>query len=110
MIVVTAIFMLTGYCDNCGVEPIGITASMTETRWGVVACGDAFSFGTEFVIEDMGVFVCEDRGGAITDDRLDIWFLSCRDALEFGNRKRWVTVYKVAIYLLPRRGYKHFIR
>ncbi len=44
----------------------------------------------KFTIEDMGVFVCEDRGGAITDNRLDIWFPSCRSALEFGIRKRHV--------------------
>lgn len=90
--VVTAIFSITGYCDSCGVPPIGITSSMTETRWGIVACGDAFPFGTKFTIEDMGVFVCEDRGGAITDNRLDIWFSSCRAALEFGVRKRHVLV------------------
>ncbi len=67
---------------------------MTETRWGIVACGPLYPFGTIFVIEGMGVFVCEDRGSAITDNRLDIWFPSYEEAMEFGVRKRWVKAYE----------------
>lgn len=96
IIAFTAIFSLTGYCDACGVPPIGITASMAETQWGIVACGPLYPFGTHFEVEDMDtVFVCEDRGGGITDDRLDIFFPRCEAALEFGIRKRWVKVYRV---------------
>ena len=74
---------------------------MTETRWGIVACGDAFPFKTQFVIEDMDtIFVCEDRGGGITDDRLDIWFPSCWLARQFGVRKRWCEVYREVV--IPR--------
>lgn len=71
---------------------MGITASMTETKWGVVACDARYPFGTQFIIEDMGtVFVCEDRGPAITGHRLDLWFPSCWLACQFGVRHRWVT-------------------
>ena len=87
---------LTAYCDTTGAPPIGITASMTETRWGIVACDTAYyPFGTRFKIEDMAtIFVCEDRGPAIKGNRLDIWFPTCRAALEFSIRRRWVTSYR----------------
>lgn len=95
VITATAIFSLTAYCDASGVPPIGITASMTETRWGIVACGPLYPFGTHFKVEDMEtVFVCEDRGGGITNDRLDLWFPSCWLARQFGIRRRWVDVYR----------------
>ena len=91
---------LTGYCDANGVPPIGITASMTETRYGIVACGPLYPFGMHFNIKDMGIFVCEDRGGGITNDRLDIWFPACGAALEFGARKRWVKTPRSVTYLV----------
>lgn len=31
--------------------------------------------------------ICKDRGGAIRGNRLDIWFPSCEEALEWGRRK-----------------------
>lgn len=76
---------------------------MTETRWGVVACSDIYPFGTQFVVEDMGMFVCEDRGGGITDDRLDLWFASCWLADQFGIRHRWCEVIyePVAFLVVP---------
>ena len=96
IITTTAIFLLTAYCNASGVSPYGITASMTPTHWGVVACGNMYPFGTQFVVEDMEtVFVCEDRGGGITNDRLDLWFPSCYLARQFGVRYRWVTNYVV---------------
>jgi len=83
---------------------MGITASMTETRWGIVACGSAFPFGTHFEVEDMDtVFVCEDRGGGITNDRLDLWFPRCWLARLFGIRRRHVIVYREV-------RYEHLIR
>lgn len=66
-----------------------------------MACGDSFPFGTQFAIEDMEtVFVCEDRGGGITNDRLDLWFPNCHLARLFGVRKRWVKVHREIV--IPR--------
>lgn len=75
---------------------MGITASMTETRWGIVACDtDHYPFGTQFTVEDMDtVFVCEDRGPAIKGCRLDLWFPSCWLARQFGVRKRHTMIYR----------------
>lgn len=91
LITITVVMTLTGYCDQSGLPPYGITASGTETYWGIVACGPSYPFKTEFDIEDMGIFICQDRGGGITNDRLDLWFPACWEALQFGVRKRWVT-------------------
>ena len=99
---------LTGYCDECGLEPLGITASMTSTRDGIVACGSSYPFGTKFIVEDMDtVFECEDRGGGITDDRLDIWFPTCQAALEFGTRRRWVKSYRKVRYTRDRYFHRY---
>ena len=99
--------IVTAYSDINGSHPIGITASMTETRRGIVACGESFDYGTLFYIMGKGLYVCQDRGGAITDDRLDIWMLTEEEALEWGRQELPVIViqpWKI------RRGLKGVIR
>ena len=74
---------------------------MTETEWGIVACDDAFPFGTQFIVEDMDtIFVCEDRGSGVIGNWLDLWFPSCWLARQFGIRKRWVEVRQPVMYLV----------
>ena len=81
---------------------MGITASMSETGWGICACDtDHYPFGTQFIVEDMDtVFVCEDRGGAIKGNRLDLWYPSCWLANWFGIRHRWAKVIRKIV--IPR--------
>lgn len=44
-----------------------------EDKFKVVACPPAFPFGTQFDIEGTGIVRCEDRGGAIKGQHLDLW-------------------------------------
>ena len=63
----------------------GITKSGTMVRPGVVAVDpEIIPLGTEIIIEGLGVFIAEDTGGAIKGNRLDIYFESRKEALEFG--------------------------
>lgn len=81
------VYRTTAYCLR------GITASGTQPRAGVVATSAGeFAFRTVLLIEGYGNAVVEDRGGAITRGRLDVWFASCRDAINWGVRyvKVWV--------------------
>jgi 3D (Asp-Asp-Asp) domain-containing protein len=34
----------------------------------------------------MGTYVCEDRGGAIKGNKIDIYMLTKKEAFEFGRR------------------------
>ena len=57
---------------NCS-EPCDLTASMTPVTAGVTAaCGPGIPFGTRVFIEDVGWRTCQDRGGAIDDDEIDV--------------------------------------
>ena len=50
-----------------------------------VAAPSTFPFGTQLVINGQ-IYVVEDRGGAIQGNRLDIYFNSHREALNWGVR------------------------
>lgn len=85
---------VTGYCPCskcCGEYSDGITASGHKIRPGdtFVAADKRFSFGTEMVIEGYGnsrpVKVL-DRGGAIKGNKLDAFFHTHQQALEWGVR------------------------
>lgn len=62
---------------NCGPGDCLDTASgyrlSDKDSFKVVACPKTFKFGTKFEIQDIGIVVCEDRGGAIKGKRLDLW-------------------------------------
>ncbi|TXI34812.1 MAG: hypothetical protein E6Q53_00890 [Candidatus Moraniibacteriota bacterium] len=76
----------TAAADECG-KSDGITASgikVTEKR--TLACPPAFPFGTKIAIEGMGEFRCEDRGGAIKGNHIDIYMETKAEAFSFGRR------------------------
>lgn len=66
---------------------------------GIAAAPKNLPFGTKIKIPGFGTVSVHDRGGAIKDDRLDIWVGSgeegLRRALGWGKRKVLVTVYGV---------------
>jgi 3D (Asp-Asp-Asp) domain-containing protein len=83
---------VTGYCpcsQCCGVFSDGITANNHHIQPGdaFVAADKRFKFGTEMVIpgynSSKSVQVM-DRGGAIKGDRLDLFFHTHQQALEWG--------------------------
>lgn len=95
------IFEVTAYTlreEECGKSPddpyYGITASGKKVKaWHTVAAPKEIPFGTKIYIPyfkdkpNKGIFVIEDRGGAIKGNRLDVYMESLSEALEFGRRK-----------------------
>jgi len=89
---IIALFVVTGYCnESCGKSydhpAYGIMYSGKRTYRGAIACPPEMPLGTEVYLPGMGKFICEDRGGGIEGDRLDIWFRSCEKAIEWGRQE-----------------------
>lgn len=74
-----------------------ITASGSRCRPGVIA-SNFLPFGTKVKIEGFGdrIFVVEDRMNKRYSKRLDIWFRSHKEAINFGVRKVKFHVLKAA--------------
>ncbi len=82
-------------CVECCGKDDGITATGTKAiEWYTVAAGERYQFGTVVYIPSLndkpngGWFVVEDRGGAISSDKLDIYFDSHLAAKEYGRRNQ----------------------
>jgi len=76
----------TAAADECG-KSDGITASglkVEEKR--TLACPKEFPFGTKIKIEGMGEYRCEDRGGAIKGNKVDIYVETKKEAFAFGRQ------------------------
>ncbi len=76
----------TAAADECG-KSDGITASglkVKEER--TIACPSQFPLGTKIKIKGMGNYVCEDRGGAIKNNHIDIYMKTKKEAFAFGRR------------------------
>lgn len=89
---------VTAYCGCeicCGSYSDGITASGYKIRSGdrLIAAPRPFQFGTKMFIPGYGMASVEDRGGAITKNRLDVYFDSHEKALEWGRQVLQVTIY-----------------
>ena len=86
---VTKIFKITAYCSCskcCGAHASGYTASGTlATANRTVAASSQYAFGTKLIINGKE-YTVEDRGGAITGDRIDIYMNSHAEALAWGVR------------------------
>ena len=83
----------TASVEECG-KTDGITASGEKVQeHHTLAAGPSIPFGTKIYIpEFMKTFVVEDRGGAITDNHLDIYMERLEDAREFGRKDIYVFV------------------
>lgn len=90
--------------ESCGKRPgdkyYGITASGTKARPGVVAVDPrVIPLGTKLYIEsldgtkDYGFAVAEDTGGAIKNNKIDLFFSTAAEVKKFGRRK-------VKVYIL----------
>jgi len=85
---------VTGYCPCakcCGEYSDGITANGHKIQPGdtFVAADKRYSFGTEMVIEGYSnskTVKVLDRGGAIKGNKLDAFFHTHQEALEWGVR------------------------
>ena len=88
----------TGYCPCaicCGEYASGYTADGSKATAGyTLAASSDYAFGTLFYIPFFDrVFEVEDRGGAISGNRIDVYFDTHEEALMFGRRT--VTVFMV---------------
>jgi 3D (Asp-Asp-Asp) domain-containing protein len=76
----------TAAADECG-KSDGITASGLKVRENeTIACPPSYPFGTRITIEGMGTYICEDRGGAIKGNKIDIYVETKREAFAFGRQ------------------------
>jgi 3D (Asp-Asp-Asp) domain-containing protein len=83
--------------ESCGKYPddpaYGITASGKYVKeWRTIATGKNIPFGTRIYIPyfkdkpNKGIFVAEDRGGAIGSYNIDVYMANNKNAFEFGRR------------------------
>lgn len=76
----------TAAADECG-KSNGITSSglrVEENR--TLACPPSFPFGTRIYIDGVGERRCEDRGGAIRGNHVDIYMQTKSEAFAFGRK------------------------
>jgi len=82
-------------CVKCCGKTNGITASGAKAKANhTIAAPSTYKFGTKIEIAGMGVYTVEDRGGAITGNKLDIYFDSHSEALKFGRKQLQIRVVK----------------
>ncbi len=76
-------------------KAVGITASGTRAKPGTIAADTRrYPFGTVMYVPGYGYGRVEDRGGAIRGEKLDLYFRSHQEALQWGRR-----IEKVKIWL-----------
>ena len=88
-------------CSKCCGKSTGITASGAKaTAWYTLAAGSGYKIGTVIYIPAFadkpngGWFVVQDRGGAISNSKLDVYMDSHSQALQFGRRTLECYVYE----------------
>ena len=82
----------TSGVESTGKQPghplYGVTASGKKVKEGItIACPPQIELGTKLYIEDIGVRICEDRGGKIKGAKLDLYIASLPAAQSFGRQK-----------------------
>ncbi len=74
-------------------KKVGVTASGTKAKKGTIAADTSvFPFGTRMKVPGYGHGVVEDRGGAIKGHKIDLFFRTHQQALEWGRRTVTVEV------------------
>ena len=88
-------------CSKCCGWSTGITASGARaTAWYTLAAGSGYKIGTVIYIPAFadkpngGWFVVQDRGGAISNSKLDVYMDSHYQALQFGRKTLECYVYE----------------
>ena len=88
-------YVITAYCHcvKCCGKSDGITASGEKAVEGVTVAADTniLPFGTKVII-DGNTYIVQDRGGAIKGNRIDLYFDSHQEALNFGRQTKQVTI------------------
>ena len=97
------VFNVSAYCPcvECCDKTDGITASNDKAiQWYTIAAGRRYKVGTIIYIPSLadcpngGWFIVQDRGGAISNEKLDIYFNTHMEAKEFGRHTLECYVYE----------------
>ena len=87
-------------CARCCGKSNGVTSSGNiASEWHTVAAGKGYPIGTVIYIPAFadqpngGWFVVEDRGGAISNNRIDVYMGSHEAAIQFGRRNLECYIY-----------------
>lgn len=87
-------------CLQCCGKTNGITASGKKAQsYYTIAAPRTFPFGTIIYLEyfkntpSKGWYIVQDRGGAITDNKIDIYYDTHGEALRFGRRHLDAVIY-----------------
>lgn len=83
----TETWRITAYCPEkccCGEYADGITSSGAPAKGKLIAAPKSIPFGTWIDIEGYGYAEVLDRGGAIKGRRLDVFFPTHQEALNWG--------------------------
>lgn len=88
------VFTITAYCPCekcCGAYANGYTATGEKATQGVTIAADpdVLPMGTKIEL-DGHTYTVQDTGGAIVGNRLDLYFDSHEDALQWGVREKVV--------------------
>jgi len=91
-------YRVTAYCPcaRCCGKSDGITADGTYAPGClglIVAAPKGILFGTLLQIEGVGVATVHDRGGAISGSRLELFFATHKEALQWGVQERKVSMW-----------------
>lgn len=90
-------FKLTAYCPctKCCGKCDGITASGIRAKEGVTVAADpkVLPLGTRIII-DGHEYIVQDTGSAIKGNKIDVYFESHQEALEFGVQYKEIFVMK----------------
>lgn len=94
----------SGYCAcvSCCGKSNGITSCGAKaSEWYTIAAGGGYAIGTVIYIPyfsnmpNGGWFVVQDRGGAISNSSIDVFFGSHSSALSFGRRNLECYIYEL---------------
>ena len=92
----TMIVTATAYCpcSKCCGKSDGTTASGTKATAGRTIAVDpsVIPYGSEVEI-DGHTYIAEDCGGAITNNKIDIFFATHEEALNFGKKQVEIKIY-----------------
>ena len=88
---------VSAYCpcaECCGRFADGITASGVPADGKLIAAPKKYAFGTRMDVPGYGSALVLDRGGLITDNRIDLLFPTHQGALNWGRQNLLVKVWK----------------
>ena len=90
------LFIVTAYCPcvQCCGKNDGITSTGSKATEGRTVAVDPnqIPYGSEINIEGVGIRTAEDCGGAIQGNRIDLFFDTHQEALNFGRQTKQVTI------------------